>query len=150
MLTLHLRDAGLRLPAAVWCSSPWVDLELGGDSMAEKDDVDPLIRKDYLDELAGLYCGDGNRRDPRVSPLHADLHGLPELLIQVGSEETLLDDAVRVARRAGSAGVRVRLEIWPDMIHAWMLFHPELAEGREALATAGLFMRGVFDRGKAF
>ncbi len=76
-----------------------------------------------------------------AAPVHADLRGLPPLSIQVGSAETLLDDAVRFAGRAGAAGVMVRLEIWPDMIHAWHLFYQELAAGRRALAQAGELIR---------
>jgi acetyl esterase/lipase len=76
-----------------------------------------------------------------VSPLHADLAGLPPLLVQVGSAETLLDDAVRIARRAGAADVRVKLEIWPHMIHAWHLWAAQLEAGRHAIASAGAFIR---------
>jgi acetyl esterase/lipase len=76
-----------------------------------------------------------------ASPLHADLSGLPPILIQVGSAETLLDDAMRLARAAGAAGVRVNLEVWPDMIHAWHLFYQQLAAGRRALRSVGAFVR---------
>jgi monoterpene epsilon-lactone hydrolase len=82
-----------------------------------------------------------NRKDPWASPLYADLRGFPPTLIQVGSDETLLDDAVRFASRAGAAEVAVRLEIWPLMIHAWPLWNANLAAGRRALAHAGAFIR---------
>jgi monoterpene epsilon-lactone hydrolase len=118
-----IRDAGMALPACAWCSSPWVDLEAIGTSMTTKAPVDPLIQKPYLKELAALYLNGADARGPLVSPLYADLKGLPPLLIQVGSAETLLDDAVRLASVAGSADVRVTLEVWPDMIHAWHLFY---------------------------
>lgn len=140
-----LRDAGLPLPACAWCLSPWVDLEMRGDSMTTKAAADPMIQKPYLSELAAAYLASADPRSPLAAPLHADLHGLPPLLLQAGSAETLLDDAVRLAGRAGAAGVMVRLEIWPDMIHAWPLFHPLLAAGRRALAVAGEFMRAAFD-----
>jgi epsilon-lactone hydrolase len=138
---VSLRDAGEPLPACVWCSSPWVDLEQSGASMSEKAAVDPLIQKTYLDELAATYLNGADPRTPLASPLHADLHGLPPMLIQVGSAETLLDDAVRLARMAGAAGVRVNLEVWPDMIHAWHLFYQQLAAGRRALQSVGAFVR---------
>ena len=138
---VSLRDAGEPLPACVWCSSPWVDLEQSGASMSEKAAVDPLIQKAYLDELAAAYLNGADPRTPLASPLHADLHGLPPMLIQVGSAETLLDDAVRLARAAGAAGVRVNLEVWPDMIHAWALFYQQLAAGRRALRSVGAFVR---------
>ena len=75
-----------------------------------------------------------------VSPLHAELAGLPPILIQVGSAETLLDDAARIARRLGAAEVATNLEIWPHMIHAWPLWAARLASGREAIASAGAFI----------
>jgi acetyl esterase/lipase len=81
------------------------------------------------------------RNDPRVSPLFADVTGFPPTLIQVGSAETLLDDAVRFARAAGEGDVAVTLEIWPHMIHAWHLWNGQLADGRRALTNAGAFIR---------
>ena len=138
---VSLRDAGEPLPACVWCSSPWVDLEQSGASMSEKAAVDPLIQKAYLDELAAAYLNGADPRTPLASPLYADLHDLPPMLIQVGSAETLLDDAVRLARAAGAAGVRVNLEVWPDMIHAWALFYQQLAAGRRALRSVGAFVQ---------
>src|SRR5262249_30333775 len=107
-----------------------------------KDTVDPLIHKDYLGELADAYLPAGmNRKDPRVSPLYADLQSFPPTLIQVGSAETLLADATRFAGVAGAADVPVTLEIWPYMIHAWPLWNAQLEPGRHALASAGAFMR---------
>jgi epsilon-lactone hydrolase len=138
---VSLREAGVALPACCWLSSPWTDLEVTGESMRSKASVDPLIQKDYLLELAKAYLGDSDPRTPLASPLYADLAGLPPMLVQVGSAETLLDDAVRIARVAGAADVRVTLEIWPDMIHAWHLFHPQVAAGRRALAAVGDFIR---------
>jgi acetyl esterase/lipase len=138
-----LRDASEPLPGCVWCSSPWVDLEQSGASMSERAAVDPLIQKAYLDELAADYLNGADPRTPLASPLHADLSGLPPLLIQVGSAETLLDDAVRLARAAGAAGAagtRVNLEVWPDMIHAWHLFYQDVAAGRRALRSVGAFI----------
>ncbi len=138
---VRLRDAGAPLPACTWCSSPWVDLEMTGGTMVTKAAVDPLIQKSYLAELAAAYLNGADPRTPTASPLHADLRGLPPVLIQVGSAETLLDDAVRLAGVAGAADVRVTLQVWPDMIHAWHLFHSQLAAGRRALAEVGVFVR---------
>lgn len=129
-------------PACAWLASPWTDLTMSGSTMASKDGVDPLIHKPYLEELAAAFVTtDVDRRDPRVSVLFADLKGLSPLLIQVGSEETLLDDSVRFAAAAGAQQVHVTLEIWPDMIHAWPLWNARLAAGRAALAAVGLFVR---------
>ena len=112
-----------------------------GETMQTEDAVDPLIHGPYLHELADAYLAGHDPRDPLVSPLHADLAGLPPMLVQVGSDETLLDDAVRITRALGEAEVRVDLEIWPRMIHAWPLWAPRLADGRRATATAGAFLR---------
>ena len=83
-----------------------------------------------------------SRKDPRISPLYAELSGFPPTLIQVGCAETLLDDATRFAAMAGGSDVAVTLEIWPQMIHAWPLWNAKLEAGRRALASAGAFIRG--------
>lgn len=138
----QLRSAGQDLPACAWLVSPWADLTMSGATLATKEAEDPLIHRGYLVELADAYLPAGmDRKDPRVSPLYADLAGLPPTLIQVGSAETLLDDAARLAAAAGAAEVAVTLEIWPQMIHAWPLWNARLADGRRALANAGAFIR---------
>lgn len=140
----QLRDAREELPACAWLVSPWTDLTMSGSTLATKAAVDPIIHKEYLNELADAYLPAGmSRRDPRVSPLYGDLRSLPPILIQIGSAETLLDDATRFAARAGAADVRVTLEIWPHMIHAWHLWNAHLELGRRALARAGAFIRGL-------
>jgi acetyl esterase/lipase len=139
----RLRDAQEELPGCAWLISPWTNLTLSGSTLANKDAIDPLMHKTYLNELADAYLPAGmDRKDPRVSPLYADLKGFPPVLIQVGSAETLLDDATRFAAVAGAADVRVTLEIWPQMIHAWPLWNAHLEPGRRALASAGAFIRG--------
>jgi epsilon-lactone hydrolase len=140
-LMTSVRDAREPLPACAWLVSPWVDLRMTGASLAEKAAIDPLISKPYLEELASAYLAGADPANPLVSPLNADLAGLPPLLVQVGSAETLLDDAVRIARRAGAADVRVNLEIWPHMIHAWHLWAAQLEAGRRAIASGGAFIR---------
>ena len=138
-----LREAGDNVPACAWLVSPWVDLTMSGSTLVSKDKVDPLIHKDYLGELADAYVPRGmDRSDPRVSPLFADLRGFPPTLIQVGSAETLLADATRLAAALGSADVPVTLEVWPHMIHAWHLWNAHLEPARRALASAGAFLRG--------
>jgi monoterpene epsilon-lactone hydrolase len=141
-LISRLRDAHEEFPGCAWLISPWTDLTLSGSTLSSKEAVDPLIHKPYLNELAQAYLPAGmDRKDPRVSPLYADLKDFPPLLIQVGSAETLLDDAIRFAAVAGAADVRVTLEIWPQMIHAWPLWNAHLEAGRRALASAGAFIR---------
>jgi monoterpene epsilon-lactone hydrolase len=141
-LISRLRDAPEELPGCAWLISPWTDLTMSGSTLSSKEAVDPLIHKQYLNELAQAYLPTGmDRKDPRVSPLYADLRGFPPVLIQVGSAETLLDDATRFAAVAGAADLRVTLEIWPQMIHAWPLWNAHLEPGRRALASAGAFIR---------
>jgi epsilon-lactone hydrolase len=140
-VALKLRDVQEDLPACLWLVSPWTDLTMSGSTLATKEAVDPLIHRGYLCELADAYLGGAvDRRDPRVSPLFANLTGMPPLLIQVGSAETLLADAVRLAAAAGEADVPVTLEVWPQMIHAWHLWNARLESGRQALSSAGSFM----------
>jgi epsilon-lactone hydrolase len=95
--------------------SPWVDLETGA-TIETKAAIDPLIHREYLQELAAAYLAGHDPRDPLASPLQADLAGLPPVLVQVGSAETLLDDAVRISGRLGAADVVTNLEAWPHMI----------------------------------
>jgi len=138
----RLRAADEPLPGCAWLVSPWTDLTMSGDTLATKDAVDPLIHKAYLEELADAYAPPPiDRRDPLISPLFADLRGFPPMLIQVGSAETLIADATRLAETAGVADVDVRLEIWPHMIHAWPVWNAALADGRRALVAAGEFIR---------
>jgi len=140
-LISRLSDASEELPACAWLISPWTDLTMSGTTLATKAAVDPLIHKEYLNELAEACLPPGmDRKDPRVSPLYADLRNFPPMLIQVGSAETLLDDATRLAAVAGTADVRLTLEIWPNMIHAWPLWNAHLEPGRRALASAGEFI----------
>jgi acetyl esterase/lipase len=138
----RLREAGNEQPTCAWLLSPWTDLTMSGATLASKDSEDPLIHEAYLRELADAYLPPGmNRKDPRVSPLYADLRGLPPILIQVGSAETLFADATRFAAAAGAAAVAVTLEMWPHMIHAWPMWNARLEPGRRALLRAGSFIR---------
>jgi acetyl esterase/lipase len=141
-LISRLRDSQEELPACAWLISPWTDLTMSGSTLASKEAVDPLIHKEYLNELADAYLPAGiDRKDARVSPLYANLRSFPPILIQVGSAETLLDDATRFAAVAGAVDVPVTLEVWPHMIHAWPLWNAHLESGRRALASAGAFIR---------
>jgi acetyl esterase/lipase len=138
----RLRSAGEEQPACAWLASPWTDLTMSGGSLEAKDHVDPLIHKAYLDELANAYVPPPfKRKDPLISPLFSDLAGFPPTLIQVGSSETLLDDSVRFARALGLTDVNVTLQVWPHMIHAWMMWNAKLTEGRQALEQMGEFVR---------
>ena len=138
---LSVRDGGDPLPSAGVCISPWVDMEGTGDSMKSKAGVDPMVSKDGLIDMAQNFLGDGDRRDPLAAPLHADLAGLPPLLIIVGTAEVLLDDAKRLHEKAESVGVDSTLEIWDDMVHIWPWFAPFLPEGQQAMEQMGDFIK---------
>jgi epsilon-lactone hydrolase len=140
---LALRDAGEPLPAAGVCLSPWVDLACAGDSMATCAALDPMVQRDGLLTMAAHYLASTAPCTPLASPLHAELRGLPPLLIQVGTRETLLDDATRLGRRAADAGVPVTLETWDGMIHVWQAFAPLLPEAEQAIAAIGRWVRDV-------
>jgi monoterpene epsilon-lactone hydrolase len=135
-----VRDAKLPLPAAGVCLSPWVDMEAQGESMKTRADRDPIASSDALFMMAQAYLGGKDPKTPLAAPLHADLKGLPPLFIQVGDAEVLLDDSNRVAERARAAGVKVKLEVWPEMIHVWQLFASFLPEGQEAIEGIGKFI----------
>lgn len=133
-----LRDREIPLPVAAVTISPWADLEMTGESMTTKADVDPMITRERLKESADAYLNGVDARDPLASPLYADLTGLPPLFIHVGGRETLLDDSSRLEERARAAGVDVTLEIEDEMIHVWHVFAglaPECDEGVRRVAS---------------
>jgi epsilon-lactone hydrolase len=136
-----LRYLGEPLPAAGVCISAWTDLTQTAESFTTKAAVDPFVQRELLEFMAQMYLGGRDRRTPLASPLYADLQGLPPLLIQVGSAETMLDDSTRLANRAKAAGGEVTLEVWDDMIHIWPVFAPILPEGQQAIERIGEFIR---------
>ena len=138
---LAARDSALPLPAAGVCFSPWVDLECTGDSMSVNDHLDAFIKYEGLFARAQSYLGEADPKHPWASALYADLHGLPPLLIHVGSAETLLDDSTRLAILAKDSGVDVSLKIWDDMVHVWQLFASVLPEGQQSIDESGEFIR---------
>ena len=137
---LAARDEGLPVPAAVIVFSPWVDLAGSGASMRTRRGIDPIFEPADIAGYAAQYVGDGDRRTPLASPVHADLHGVPPLLVQVGGNELLLDDAVQLAARAAADDVAVTLRVWPGVPHVFQHFAGMLDEADEALAEAGAFL----------
>jgi epsilon-lactone hydrolase len=142
---LALRDRGLPRPAGGVAISPWVDLTNSAASYDTKAAVDPIVTRDAITLMAQAYVGAGDPRQPLVSPLYADLRDLPPLLIHVGSDEVLLDDAVGLGQRARAAGVDVSVEEWRAMIHVWHWFLPMLDEAEQAIAGIGAFVRARLD-----
>jgi len=140
-LMVAARDAGLPMPGAGVCLSPWSDLTCSGETFEGNVPADVSLKSHELRAMAARYAGD-RLTEPLVSPVFADLHGLPPLLIHVGSVELLLDDAIALARRAGSDDVKTTLEVWPGMPHVWHSFGFMLGEGTEATEAVGRFVRG--------
>ena len=138
---LALRERGLPLPIAAVLMSPWTDLAATGTSYVTRAEVDPIHQRPMILALAKNYLGgQGDPCDPLVSPLYADLAGLPPLLIQVGDRETVLDDSVMFADLARAAGVDVHLEVWDGMIHVFQMFGAELPEAHRAIASIAKFL----------
>lgn len=138
---LALRERGLPLPIAAALMSPWTDLAATGTSYVTRAEVDPIHQRPMILALAKNYLGgQGDPCDPLVSPLYADLAGLPPLLIQVGDRETVLDDSVMFADLARAAGVDVHLEVWDGMIHVFQMFGAELPEAHRAIASIAGFL----------
>jgi acetyl esterase/lipase len=140
-LALRLRDAAAPLPTAIVGMSPWTDLALTGASLRSNAAVDPMLNADDIPHLAARYLAGADPCHPYASPLYGDPEGLPPTLIQVGSDEILRDDAVRMAERMRQAGCRIDLEIWPRMPHVWHGFAPVMPEARAAIARIGAFVR---------
>jgi len=138
---IALRDAGTKLPASAFALSPWVDLEGLGESMTTKTEEDPMVQKDGLVMMGQLYLGGADPKTPLASPLYADLTGLPPMLVQVGTAETLLDDSTRIAEVARQAGVQLELDPFEEMIHVFQAFAPALPEALDAIEKIGAFVK---------
>jgi monoterpene epsilon-lactone hydrolase len=136
-----LKNTDLPQPAAAAVFSPWTDLTVSGASIKDKADVDPVITETALRVRAADYAGAADPADPLLSPVFADLRGLPPLLVQVGSHEILLDDATRLATQAAAHDVAVTLQVTPDVPHVFQGFADILDEGTAALTAAGTFLR---------
>ena len=135
-----LRAVGEPMPAAGVCISAWTDMESTGPSMATNAETDPSVSKERLLRIAKVYLDGKDPRAPLASPIHADLTGLPPLLLQVGSIEVLLDDSTLLKTRANEAGVPVEMEVWDDMPHVWHHYAPILPEARKAIGKIGDFV----------
>jgi epsilon-lactone hydrolase len=134
---VNARDHGVALPAAAFVMSPYVDLTLAGTTMETKHAVDPLLSRELLQPRVADYTAGQDAALPLISPVFADLSGLPPVIIQAGSHEVLLDDAVRLAGRAAADDVEVTLEITPGVPHVFQAYSPMLDEAAVALDGAG-------------
>lgn len=143
-LLLSLRDGGLPLPRAAVLLSPWTDLTVSSPSYALNRDRDPSITQNGLREAGVMYAGGSDPADPMLSPLFADLGGLPPLLIHVGGDEAMLDDSRLLAERAAAAGVEVLYRLWPGLWHVHHHEAPEVPEAAQALREIGSYVRSRF------
>jgi len=138
---LAARFKNLPLPSSAVLISPWTDLTCTAETFNTKAYVDPMLTRRALKEMADAYAPEAEARSPFASPLFGDLAGLPPMLIHVGSEEVLLDDAKNLHKHALAQGVHSQIEVWHRMIHVWHMFHPMLAEGDAAIRKLAEFAR---------
>lgn len=128
------------MPRAAVCISPWSDMTCSNESYRTRDAADPMVKHAGITQMAALYLNGADPKDPLASPNFADLTGLPPVLIHVGSDETLHDDAIALDRKAKADGVQSTLEVWDKMVHVWHAFHPILPEGKEGIERVGEFL----------
>jgi acetyl esterase/lipase len=147
-LLTHLRDHNKALPAAAVCLSPAPDLTFPGESWVYNVGKDLMLVEKKERKSVEIYLREVDPRSPLASPSFADLHGLPPLLIQVGSHELLLSDVEQFAEKAKAAGVDVTLEVWEGMQHEWQFTARFLPEGKRAISRVGEFVETVFLRSK--
>jgi acetyl esterase/lipase len=139
---IALREAGLPVPAAAVCISPWADLTCQGESYRTRAERDPMMGGDSdLQRFADWYLNGADPLDPLASPARAPLDGLPPMLIHVGDDEVLLDDSRLLAERAAEAGVDVTLDVWPEMFHVWHVFAGRVPESTAAVEQIGAFLK---------
>lgn len=152
-LLVRLRDSGVELPAAAVCLSPVVDLARTDEETrradAERAPNDPMIRMSFVTPMVEEYVRGHDPTDPLISPLFAELGGLPPILVQAGGSELLLTDARSFTERARAAGSDITLEVYPGMWHVWQIFVPYLPEARKAVASIARFVSARSHSSKA-
>lgn len=138
---LKIKELGIEMPGCAVCLSPWTDLTISGASVVNRKVQDPMLPADRLMRYASQYAGAEPTNSPFISPLFGNLKNLPPLLIQVGTDEVLLDDSLRFAEKAKLDGVKTTLEVWEDMIHVWQYFWQYIPEGEKAIKNIALFIQ---------
>ena len=138
---LSLRDNHEKMPAALFLLSPWTDLTFSGESIHTRANQDPLLHFSKNDRLVKAYSHGYPLNHPYISPLFADLHGLPPTFIQVGTEEILYDDSTRLEQKGRLTGMDISIEIWPGMWHVFQAFAPYVPEAKQAIDNIGKFIR---------
>src|SRR5262245_42463725 len=140
-LLQRAREAGLAQPAAAMIMSGWFDLAVSGPSFVTNGEKDPFFTKTGVEWLASNFVGDGDRRDPHANPLHADPTGFPPIFLQAGGDETLVDDSRMFAERARQAGVEVRLDVFPEMLHSFQMMAGRAPEADDAIRRLAEWVR---------
>jgi acetyl esterase/lipase len=140
-LLQQAREAGLAQPVAAMIMSGWFDLAATGASFVTNREKDPFFAKSTVEWLASNFVGDGNRRDPSASPLDADLAGFPPIYLQAGGDEALVDDSRMFAERAKQAGVEVRFDVFPEMLHSFQMMAGRAPEADEAIRRLAEWVR---------
>lgn len=146
--SMHLRDDREPLPAALVCFSPWTDLSCSFESHRRLASVDPVLVTADLRAMAERYLAGSDPKAPEVSPVFGDLRGLPPVLVQVGGQEILLDDARELVTRLRASGGQAQLHLWPGLFHVWQWYYPLLPEGEEAVRAASAFIRSASESGR--
>ena len=143
-LLLKIKDNNFYQPKGAVALSPWTDLSQTGKTMVTNEKIDPVISKQYLDRFAKLYFPDSYNMSYLASPIIGELSGLPDMLIQVGSAETMLDDSKRFFEKAKKANVNAKLEIWEDMFHGWHSNAHILKDAEDAIISIGKYCKNLF------
>ncbi|MDJ0750803.1 MAG: alpha/beta hydrolase [Woeseiaceae bacterium] len=143
-LMLELRHSGLPLPGAAVLLSPFLDLTASGESVTTRAAQEPWFRADDVHVVIKYYCPNENLEDPLISPVFANVAGLPPTLVQVGDDEILLSDSTRIAEKMKAAGIEAELQIYPEMWHVFQLFVGKMPESRAAVDKIGDFIKGHF------
>lgn len=145
-LMVAARNAGLPMPAGGVAISPWANLEHTGASMENRNGIDPIVSKEALDLIARRFLNGALANNPEASPVFADVRGLPPILVQIGENEVMLSDAIRLATHLAENRVRTSLEVWPNMFHVWPIFADILPEGEQALVNGVRFLEDVLQQ----
>ena len=145
-----VRDNREPIPSSLACISPWTDLEMTGESVKSMKNIDPMVSFSpakimaSLQTMASNYIGPNDSRSPLISPVYADLKNFPPMIIQVGSDEILLDDSRRMAERAKQAGVDLTISIYEGMWHVFHIFYRVIPEAKHAVHELGSFIKNHF------
>ena len=144
-LLLKIKENKMPQPLGAVALSPWTDLSQSGKTMIKNEKIDPIINKKYLDRFAKLYFPNLNNMSHLASPLIGELSGLPDILIQVGSAETMLDDSTRFYEKAKKANINAKLEIWEDMFHGWHSNAHILKDAEDAIISIGKYCKNLLN-----